>query len=529
MFNDVKGSAKDPALLGPPSVEYAPHGRVPTNRGRKDLRQGTIDQDQEFIDFLESLTNPITKSTPVDQASDAASKSKEKVTITPLIQYLRDKKANKGKEIVSAPKGSKHTRQDSNDNRSSPVQDRKLPKAESINASSPDQRSAQAIKVEKAARDVVRVINKQAVDKTKGSVSSSVNPKTAAIPSSNFNAPLGDKRRERGNASAAAKILQRDLGLTTNNPGKGERRGGAPAITAKSLSKTMSSTTSKQNLSPAQQYKEAGTGVLPDSNIKELAIPFVLPTTTAIAPKSPNSNHPPRGPAASRSASKTNLQSDSKAANSSSFSVSVKHSSASPNATQAFLKHANPSQGITEVLLEEAFASFGTVKKVEIDKKKGFAYVDFAEPQGLQDAIKASPIKVAQGQVVVLERKVGPSLQTRNVRTGSHISNNRGGGAPTVARGGGGTQMGPRGGRGGSIRRGGRHSRGGGDTPNPNTPKLSQTTAASAIQKTTTISPEATIETTALVSAESGPGTATIPAVKPAATASDTHSTPHNS
>lgn len=63
---------------------------------------------------------------------------------------------------------------------------------------------------------------------------------------------------------------------------------------------------------------------------------------------------------------------------------------------------------MTESLLETAFASFGTVAKVEIDKKKGFGYVDFAQPEGLQKAMAASPVTVAQSQVVVLERKANP-------------------------------------------------------------------------------------------------------------------------
>ena len=48
---------------------------------------------------------------------------------------------------------------------------------------------------------------------------------------------------------------------------------------------------------------------------------------------------------------------------------------------------------------------FGAIEKVEIDKRKGFAYVDFVEPEGLQKAMAASPIKIAQGAVQVLERK----------------------------------------------------------------------------------------------------------------------------
>jgi len=91
--------------------------------------------------------------------------------------------------------------------------------------------------------------------------------------------------------------------------------------------------------------------------------------------------------------------------------------------------------------------AFGGIDKVEIDKRKGFAYVDFAEPEGLQKAMAVSPIKIAQGAVQVLERK---EKVARNPRFN---------GPPTgPARGGGGrANFAPRGGRGG---RGG--ARGGG-------------------------------------------------------------------
>jgi regulator of nonsense transcripts 3 len=63
---------------------------------------------------------------------------------------------------------------------------------------------------------------------------------------------------------------------------------------------------------------------------------------------------------------------------------------------------------------------FGGIEKVEIDKRKGFAYVDFAEPEGLRKAMAASPIKIAQGAVQVLERKekvarAGPNPRFNNV------------------------------------------------------------------------------------------------------------------
>lgn len=51
--------------------------------------------------------------------------------------------------------------------------------------------------------------------------------------------------------------------------------------------------------------------------------------------------------------------------------------------------------------------TFGGVSSVEIDRRKGFAYVDFSEASALAKAIAASPVRVegTEANVVVLERK----------------------------------------------------------------------------------------------------------------------------
>ena len=427
VFNDAKGSVKDSSLLGPPSVEFAPYGRVPNSRPCKDARQGTIDQDPEFIDFLESLTNPVTKPAQGDQDVGTVDKPKEKVTVTPLVQFLKDKKANKGKESLTTSKGGKHARQESKDANSSATHDVKS-NAGVATVSSPKKRSAQAVKVEQAARDAVKVLNKQAANANKAA-SSNIQPASsptvklpAVGPNSAANAALADKKRERGNASAAAKILQRDLGLAGNVGGRGGRR--------------------DQMGNAANTGIRQGAGRHQASNLSSSQVPVTAtsPATTpvAVAPvqgpaataKPQISPQPPIGPAASRSNQKTPAPALSNVTSPNAISSPSKTTIPPPTTTQAFLKHANPSQGITEPLLEEAFVSFGKINNVEIDKKKGFAYVDFVEPESLQRAIKASPIKVAQGQVVVLERKTGPSLQARNARGGGPMMGNRGGGMP---------------------------------------------------------------------------------------------------
>ena len=437
-FVDAKGSTKDSSLLGPPSVEFAPYGRVPNGKPRKDARQGTIDQDPEFIDFLESLTNPVAKSVPVDQENEST-RGKEKVTVTPLVQFLKDKKANKGKENA-ATKNAKQGRHD----RDGKFTDTK---AAVQSAQSPKKRSVQAAKVEQAARDAVKILNKQAAN-VKGNASTvqSSKPPTStpsAVPKSAANNAPGQKQRERGNVSAAAKILQRDLGIGGSQRGRGARLG------------TLN-TTGKTVAVDNQATNKSGAGA-------STVTPAAVPTNTTTSPTNPsvstagspqNKASPPTGPAANRVPVKQ------PPLNSAPQKTSSKPSIPSSTSTQAFLKHANPSQGITEPLLEEAFKIFGGINKVEIDKKKGFAYVDFVEPESLQKAIKASPIKVAEGQVQVLERKTGPNLQARNnnargastttgnvatgrghTMMGSHtargagMTNNRGG-MPVVGRGG---------------------------------------------------------------------------------------------
>lgn len=507
-FNDAKGSTRDPALLGPPTVEFAPYGRIPNGRARKDLRQGTIDQDQEFIDFLESLTNPTTKSAPVDQGADTSGKAKEKITTTPLIQFLKDKKANKGKDVAAAPKGAKHTRQDSKESKPNLVLEKKSTKTESFTVSSPDKRSAQAIKVEKAARDVVRAVN-QASSSSKSPASSPVQAATVPTAVANNSAPLAEKRRERGSASAAAKILQRDLGIGASQNGRGGRRGGTSSA-VKPGAHTSGSIASKLDSFPTHSPKDPATGLLPNPADKDQPASPVTLSTTAIIAKPPKNNQPPRGPAASRPSTKSNVQSDLKSTHPNAVSATTKNTPLTTNATQAFLKHANPSQGITEPLLEEAFTGFGVVKKVEIDKKKGFAYVDFAEPQALQDAIKASPIKVAQGQVVVLERKFGPTLQARNTRGGSPLMGNRGGGPPA----------GPRGGRGGPARRGGLGR--GSNAANANISKAPQMATSSASPKSIASPAALAPGASTFDSAESGTGPATLPTPAHAVTANET-------
>lgn len=370
-FQDARNTLHDPILLGPPSLEFAPYAKIPGSRSRKDARQGTIDQDSDFIAFLESLTQPITRPAAVDSGADSEDKKKETVMTTPLVQFIKDKKASKSKD--GATSKSKHGRSDK-ESKQEKVQAKKVLQRgdKETTFSSSDKKT----KAEKTSKDSAKGTKQGAAANTKGSKSSatpSTTKETTAAP---------ERKRERGHVAVAAKILQRDPGLSTSG---GRRRGkGSSTDTASSKNESArdscvpSADASKKDATrqPKNASATANLTKVRDGESSSRADAAPAPTTNPSAK--------------SNRSGKAKLPSTAK---------------------QAFLKHANPSQGVTEALLESAFTTFGRVTKVEIDKKKGFGYVDFAEPEGLRKAIAASPVSVAQSQVVVLERKENPGIE----------------------------------------------------------------------------------------------------------------------
>jgi regulator of nonsense transcripts 3 len=396
-------------------------------RRKVDNRQGTIDQDQEFKDFLESLTNPIIKSTPENDAH-----KEEKIKTTPLIEALREKKANKDKPQV---KGGKHGRGESKEEA---TEKKILTKGAKDAAAAATERNKRPSKAERAAaaKEAVKVLNKEAA-------SSKENTKPPATDKNT--APSATPERKRGNVNIAKSMLQRDLGIgPAANRRRGTKREVAPAgtpdtaaatsgevaadkqrpketptvaVAAASSDKTIPPSPKK----PSRAERRAFKATLPDrSNSKaageEPKIQVKAPPTILKKPQPAQNPTTPKGPAASRApptepaASRVTTPHSVAPAKSEvrpqvPVQPAVTSPASAPTGRQGFLKHANPSQGITEPLLEEALKVFGAVEKVEIDKRKGFAYVDFADSEGLKKAMAASPVKVAQGAVQVLERK----------------------------------------------------------------------------------------------------------------------------
>ena len=425
MFQDAAKSFQDPALVGPPALEFAPYPKLPGSRRRSDARQGTIDQDPEFKEFLESLTAPITK-----PAAPEEEPQKEKVKTTPLIEALREKKANKDK-----PQGKRSAKEEAADKKAQGRAGK-----EAASASADKGRKLTKAEREKAQKEAVRALNNQA-SAIKDAAGASADKSTAP-------------ERKRGNVSIAKSMLQRDLGIGPAAPTK--RRGAkrelnpvtqeipakqdenangrqkakeghnAPVagIAASENGASASSKKERPSRSERRAFHKTGTSLVDKTNNKTVAedskapmkpnpAPMILKkpqpaqTQPPMVPKGPAATRaPPTEPAAARNTPGPSHPSPvTRPSNAIPNHAASAPSISTPTGKQAFLKHANASQGITEPLIEDALKIFGAIEKVEIDKRKGFAYVDFVDSRGLAKAMAASPVTVAQGAVQVLERK----------------------------------------------------------------------------------------------------------------------------
>ncbi|KAJ9667569.1 hypothetical protein H2201_002438 [Coniosporium apollinis] len=489
-FVDARNTTKDAALIGPPSVEFAPYPRIPGGRRRNDARQGLIDQDPEFKDFLESLTNPVAKPAAPDAAETLIGVKEEKVTTTPLIEHLREKKAAKDK--AAAKPAIKHAHGDSKDEKAS--EKKILVKGGKENAASPEKaKKPTRAERDKAAKEAVKVLSKEAAATSQPVAAASA--QAAPIPTG----PAAERKRERGSAAIAANILKRDLGLGGPAGGRRGKRDAPPETTQKPAEATAAKepsapvpaqptekptpTSPKGTRSTRAERRANKAALVEKTNSAEPAAeaskvptgpatPAILKKAPAAPTQPPAQPQAPKGPAPTHPPSKTPV---APASTPGPTPKPPKPTLSDPTARSAFLKHANPSQGITEPLLHSALSVFGAIEKVEIDKRKGFAYVDFADPDGLVKAIKASPVKVAQGAVQVLERKDKPAKAFGPPQPHAGVPAR---GGPVMRGGRGGGFRGGRGGRGGF---GGAASVGDGGAAQAQTPAAAAV-AASPVQ-----------------------------------------------
>lgn len=494
-FEDAANTFTSSCLLGPPTVEYAPYGRIPSGKRRTDARQGTIDLDPEFMDFLESLANPA----PTKEEETDAAKA-EKVTTTPLVQYLKDKKASKTKD--SGPsKGSRSSRNEQGSSSRRVAEGTESPKKRESKKEKLEREKVDKEKLAEATRAAVAAVHSATAKlQTRNGQGQASSANTPTEPPKNRERAVA---RERGSIAAAARILQRDLGLT---PGNAHRRAKAEAESPKSDASTAAINGNPNPPNSRLRQRQgpdtsANTGrnrgrIEGNAPTGENNKPKAAPPTPMVLLKKPVDNAAAAGSSGSSASTSRPLTPAARPANTPQPAANVppsvpaalnkpspqiinRRQPAQPvpsaGATQAFVKHANPSQGVTELLLKEAMETFGAVSRVEIDKRKGFAYVDFVDSDSLKKAMAANPTRIAQGTVQVLERKDGRRAGEQTPRAPQNQSHGsmRGGGSGSAAGGGNnnnnnnnGPPRGPSGGGGGGRgppRRGrGRNTGGGG-------------------------------------------------------------------
>lgn len=225
-------------------------------------------------------------------------------------------------------------------------------------------------RVAKATRDTVKAINKSVASMQGQQPSAKSDGAASATTTATTTQPV---TRRRGNASVAAKIIGRDLGLLPKEPRtpRGSRAvsSATPATSTNSRTPTQTSSDSQPGNTPSSAQPPTGPRRLQNTTVQQ-ATSNRVSSAPSPASRAPRSTPQP-----------------------------------SPGAKSAFLKHANPSQGVTEDLLRSTFSVFGAISRCEIDKKKGLGYIDFTESEGLKNAMAASPVKIGNGNVVVMENK----------------------------------------------------------------------------------------------------------------------------
>lgn len=431
IWEDAKGTFNSLSLVGPPYVERSIYKKIPTGKPKKDPKEGTIDQDEEFKAFLASLAvDPTSKTETEDAPEESTVETDSKTVITPLVAALIEKRARKAKEAAEA-KSNKHSRQDSHGGKGK------------ASAASPEEPKKKSKEKSDKPKETVKILKKQAATAAAAEAAKTVAKDVKG----------GASTAESGSRRAVPKgihaILKRDLGIDKKEStkkadavekakeGKGSENGtsnaaGSSTTAATELTSTPTAPkaqTEKSSRGSRRRGKDSKSADSKPSGTSEITA-AAASTQPPPPPKAPvilqkkkddsaTSSSTKDVTTASKSASKSTASSVAQAPPTGPKASTPKGSqgggskkssganSAAPNSssTRAFLKHANQSQGITEPLLKESMEKFGSINSIEIDKRKGFAYVEFADHSGLVKAMAASPVSIASGAVQVLERK----------------------------------------------------------------------------------------------------------------------------
>ena len=331
VFHDKAGTHKHAELRHlSPTLGFAPNQRVPSlavnNKQKVDNRQGTIDQDAEYMAFLEAETMPIPKAAAIDSAAAAEERQKEKVKSTPLIEDLRERKAKKATAAAAKAEKKGHVRAESKDGKE------KEKEKEVVAAVGGGKKEDK--KVEQAAKDAAKALNKQAAGKqTQANSTASVSSSAAASPQKGGQSPAKLSRR-----AAAAQAQQ------SPKP--------ANAQTAQANGTT--SPAAQRGQPQRQRGNAEGIKKMLQKDLGIKPKPAAQARSTAATTTAPT---PPTAPAKAATHPKASQQ--------------------QPQLHKAYLKHANPSQGMTEILIQQALSVYGEMGNVTIDPRKGTAIAVF--------------------------------------------------------------------------------------------------------------------------------------------------------
>ncbi|KAJ6782190.1 hypothetical protein PWT90_03695 [Aphanocladium album] len=408
-WEDAKNSFTNAALVGPPSLELSSYKKVPSSKKRTDARQGTIDQDPEFMAFLEGLANPVPLRDNAEmEDGEDATKGEVKVTTTPLVEYLKEKKASKSKESSSGKKRGEGKNKSSKDDESSKKKGR-------------ESKTEKSEKTERGSKTTVKILTKKAA--TEQAADAARNAAKAINDAIAQDAP----KSRRAGIATAARILQRDLGLS---PGSAHRRARQDAAKAEAKAKEASHTADTQDATAepvaTQDGKAKGNSTAGKSHSgrrnrenkpgEKSTEPASTPPTAANPPvilkkktegpaNTTSSAAPANGQQSASTKGPPEKNAKSSTTNSKASQSSKKPQTVTAGATKAFIKHAVHSQGVTEAALRQVLEPLGSITAIEMDKRKGFAYVDFADHDALVKAVAASPLSIGQASVQILERK----------------------------------------------------------------------------------------------------------------------------
>ncbi|KAF2152528.1 hypothetical protein K461DRAFT_321520 [Myriangium duriaei CBS 260.36] len=383
VFHDAKGTHRHPDLKHlPPALEFAPCQRVPPPKPRQDTRQGLIDQDPEYMAFLEGETQMLPKPPSLD--ATASDRTKTTVTSTPLIEALRERKAAKAK--VAAAKAAAKRPEETATPQKSKTAAAKAAKAVPVE---PKSTTKSDVKNKEPARSANKDNKATSTDKISSGSAATASP------------PVKPKR-ERAPANIKS-MLERDLGI--NQP---SRRGPKAATTVAEVGNAtpVNSATARTS----DQISATGKGARVSRKDKESANATSTPTTSKPISASPSSPRPPKSKSPATVTDKApapNKPSSPLAPNAATRQPKPSHKP-NPASTKAYLKHANASQGITDELLRKALAQFGDLVSLDIDKRKGTALAEFKSNDGLAAAMTKRSVPVAQGAVEVLEFRDKP-------------------------------------------------------------------------------------------------------------------------